>query len=576
MKKTIFSKIFTGYIITTFLLAVLIFFFSSRIIKTHYIETLSGGMEELGLLFKARITSLLDEGHLKELDVLAKRLDRETGKSITIINSKGVVLVDSRTDPELLENHKNDPEVIQASEGKIGRFLRYSTTFKKEMLYVALPIKEGAEIMGILRVGMSVDEINSLLGDLNARILQILIIIIIASLLIAGLFSGDFAKSIKELVAASRQISLGNFDVKVLQKDTDEIRELADSFNYMNSQIKKLFTELSIQKEELAAIIESIHSGLLVLNKEDKIVLSNEGFRKIAQDNDVEGKFFQEVFKASPISEIVKKVKDKNEGLTQEIELCGKFFLCSCAPFNAGEETAVLLHDITEIRNVERIKRDFIANASHELRTPLTAIKGFVETLEEEMSGKDKYYLEIIKSHTDRLVNIVQSLLLLSELEYIGEKLEFKDINLKDSITGMSGIFGRQLKEKQLKLELELEDISVFKADSFRLEQVFINLIDNAIKYTEKGYIRVSSKKKGEIIEIIVEDTGIGISPDNLPRIFERFYTVDKSHSRKMGGTGLGLSIVKHIVLLHNGRIGVESVPGSGTKFTVVLPFRTS
>lgn len=576
MKKTIFSKIFFGHIITIFLLVSLIFYFSSRIIKTHYIETLSSNMEELGILFKAKIISILDEGHIKELDAIAKKLAKETGKSIEIINSNGVVLVDSEEYTWLKENHKNDPEISEALEGKIGRFLRFSKKMRKEMLYVSLPIKEGDKITAVLRVGMALNEINSLLSDLNIRILQILVVIIIASLLISSLFSKNFAESIKELIVATRQMSLGNFDVKISSKDTLEIRELADSFNSMNLKIKTLFTELSIQKEKLSTIIESIQNGIVVLDKEGKIISANNSFRKMAKDENVEGKFLFKVLEAASIGEIIKRVKDKSEAITQGIELNGKFFLCSCAPIVSGEEIIILLQDITEIKNIERMKRDFIANASHELRTPLTVIKGFVETIEDEIGGEEKHYLQIIKVHTERLINMVQKMLLLSELEYKGEKLEFEDVILKDLIIKTSKIFSKQLKEKQLKLKLELEDIPPFKSDPLKLEQIFINLIDNAIKYTEKGYVEISSKKKGEMVEIIVKDTGIGIPSENLPRIFERFYTVDRSHSRRMSGTGLGLSIVKNIVLLFNGKIDVESKEGYGTKFTIFLPFKIS
>ena len=236
------------------------------------------------------------------------------------------------------------------------------------------------------------------------------------------------------------------------------------------------------------------------------------------------------------------------------------------------------LYDITKIKNLEKTKKDFVSNVSHELRTPLTAIKGFVETLEETTNDdENKHYLNIIKRHTDRVINIVEDLLLLSELEEESSSLELEDVNLKGLIENILKIFDQRLREKNLVLKFKADkNLPLIKADPFKLEQVFINLIDNAIKYTERGevMISVSQNDKGLITEI--QDTGICIPKEHLSRIFERFYVVDKSRSRKLGGTGLGLSIVKHIVLLHNGKIDVENIPGTGTKFIVTLPVNHS
>ncbi|MCX5810579.1 MAG: ATP-binding protein, partial [Proteobacteria bacterium] len=236
-------------------------------------------------------------------------------------------------------------------------------------------------------------------------------------------------------------------------------------------------------------------------------------------------------------------------------------------------ETIVLLHDITDFKNLERMKKEFIANISHELRTPLTAIKGFVETLEDEEDVKNKRYLEIIKRHADRLIHIVGDLLLLSENEEKGAELELEEVSLKNIIENVLKIFENRAKEKNININVTIQDTLPFiQADPFKLEQMFINLIDNAIKYTEEGEITISITENNGLIVINVRDTGIGISNEYLPRIFERFYVVDKSRSKRLGGTGLGLSIVKHIVNLHGGTIDVESTPGKGTQFIITLP----
>ena len=257
------------------------------------------------------------------------------------------------------------------------------------------------------------------------------------------------------------------------------------------------------------------------------------------------------------------------------LELNNRIFLCSATSLKSKEEIVLVFHDITEIKEIEKMKRDFVANVSHELRTPLTAIKGFVETLlDEEKDLNKKHYLKIIQRHTDRLINIVKDLLLLSQLEERRSKLEIEDVNLKRLLEDISKMFIEKIKQKKLKLKIEIQkDLPLVKADPFKLEQMFINLIDNAIKYTDKGEIKISIEQIDNLIKIVVADTGIGISEKHLSRIFERFYVVDKSRSRRYGGTGLGLSIVKHVVLLHNGKIEVKSKKNKGTKFTIYLPY---
>jgi two-component system phosphate regulon sensor histidine kinase PhoR len=376
---------------------------------------------------------------------------------------------------------------------------------------------------------------------------------------------------------ASRKVASGDFNVRVLLKRKDELKELADSFNYMTDQIRTLFTELSRQKEGLNNIISSIQEGLLVFDQQGRIILTNESFKKIVENNHIEGRFYWEVVREPLFSELIKKVRDEKRSYTEELVLNGKYFLCSATFLDSREETVVIFHDITEMKNVEEIKKDFVVNVSHELRTPLTAIKGFAETLEEETDEKNRHYVDIIKRNTDRLINIVQDLLALSQLEERGTRLELEEVDLGDMIERTLKIFEHRMREKNLKFDLKIEnDFPLIKADPFKLEQVFVNLIDNAIKYTEHGEITLSLKQSGNHVMIELEDTGIGISEDHIPRIFERFYVTDKSRSKMLGGTGLGLSIVKHIVLLHNGTIDVKSTPNKGTTFSIALPTNPS
>ncbi|MGB9595189.1 MAG: sensor histidine kinase, partial [Candidatus Poribacteria bacterium] len=294
------------------------------------------------------------------------------------------------------------------------------------------------------------------------------------------------------------------------------------------------------------------------------------------QSTNPEGRFYWEIIRSNDFDEMVKNITANKAKESKEIMINNKIFHCNGIYLRSKNEILLTFSNITEIRNVEKMKRDFVTSLSHELRTPLTSIKGYAETLEDLVNDEGKRYLEVIMRNTERLNNVVKDLLILSELEELRE-LDIEQVDLRSLIEDVIKIFDQKIKDKGLEIKLMIEEnLPEIEADIFKLEQVFINIIDNAIKYTEKGEIDISIKRKPNSNKVIVEiqDTGIGIPQKDLPRIFERFYVVDKSRSRKMGGTGLGLSIVKHIVLLHNGEINVESTYGLGTKFTVTLPIK--
>jgi two-component system phosphate regulon sensor histidine kinase PhoR len=361
--------------------------------------------------------------------------------------------------------------------------------------------------------------------------------------------------------------------MKVVLKNKDELRDLAESFNAMTSELRTFFTELTNQKEELNSIISSVQEGLLVVDKSGKILLGNESMKKIAENELIEGRFYWEVVRGSKFDELMNRVKDRKESSYEEVELNEKIYLSSAAYLGSQELTVVTFHDLTEMKKLEKIKKDFVVNVTHELRTPLTAIKGFVETMEEEVDKEKQNYLKIIKRNTDRLIRIVEDLLTLTEVEEKEGLVEREELNLKELAENILKIFEQRAGEKNLYLKLVADEkLPLIHADSFRLEQMLVNLVDNALKHTEKGGVTIVLKARDNEVAIEVQDTGIGISREHLPRIFERFYTVDKSRSRKMGGTGLGLSIVKHIVLLHGGKIEAKSDVGLGTRFIVTLP----
>jgi two-component system phosphate regulon sensor histidine kinase PhoR len=371
-------------------------------------------------------------------------------------------------------------------------------------------------------------------------------------------------------------VAAGDFSTRIFVRNRDELGELARSFNLMTARIETLFTELSRQKEELNSIISSIDECILALDAEGRVLFSNQSLRDLVNNQDVEGKFFWEAVRKEPFIELVKRSQANHQDHSLEIDFDGKTYLCQCVYLESRREMVVTFYDLTRIKNVEQIKKDFVDNVSHELRTPLAAIKGYVETMEDGVDGENRHYLEIIKRNTDRLVNIVQDLLVLSELEEREIALQKEEVEIRPLLENVLMIFKDAAQKKRLSLELEAgEKLPRIMGDPFKLEQMFINLVDNAVKYTETGEVRVTAKEDGDSLLIEVRDTGIGIPEKQRSRIFERFYVVDKSRSKSVGGTGLGLSIVKHIAQLHDAEISAQSTDGEGTTFSIRFPARS-
>jgi two-component system phosphate regulon sensor histidine kinase PhoR len=577
MNKSIFFKIFSGYFCIAVILALFILSFAFHSIRIYYVSTLTDDLTGMATVLNARIQPFLEKKDFRGMDTYVKALDLRIHRRITVIDASGTVLADSEKDPHRMENHAGRPEVAQALRGAIGTSIRQSSTLGEGMLYVALPLEKDGAVPGVLRISAHVKDINSLLLHLKLDILRLTLIAVLLSLFAAYIFSRKLSRPITLLNHAAGKVSHGDFSAKVYVDSTGELRNLADTFNNMTDQLSVSFTRLSQQKDELHTIIANLQEGLCVIGPDERITLSNTSFRAIMQPAPVEGRFYWEVLREPRFRELMQKARAHNSSVMNEIELKDATYLCNIIPMDSPQQCIVVLRNITQSKVLETIKKDFIGNVSHELRTPLTAIKGYLEMVEDALTGENQRYLKIIQGHTDRLIRIVEDLLLLSELEEQGFLLECAPVDISLLLENVSKIFGQRLKECGLCLRVEVEPrLPAFRGDVFKLEQMFINLIDNAIKYTEKGTISVRARRDDTHLTIEIEDSGIGIPTEHLPRIFERFYVVDKSRSRKAGGTGLGLSIVKHIVLLHNGSIDVQSECGVGTRFSVHLPLTAS
>ena len=542
--------------------------------ERHYLRGIEEDLRIRAELIEEVLVGYLLGGHVADIDQIAKKLGRKIGTRITVIAPDGVVLGDSEEDPERMENHATRPEIKRALEGQVGKSIRYSTTLKQRMMYVAIPVEKSGRIVGVIRTSLPLEEIKGLIGTMNRNIGHFTVLLLMFALVLAYLSSKLLSRPIKDMVGTTKKIASGDFGVRVFAKRKDELGELAATLNEMARKLEDSFASLSTERQELRAILSSTVEGIVVLEEGGRIILANESFKRMfGLPPSIGGKFYWEILRNPDFKTFVENISRKGKVEAKEVGFQDKVYLANGVLLEDGRKVAVF-HDITEFKKLERIKADFVANVSHELRTPLTAIKGFVETLEEEATPAQQHFLQIIGRHSDRLINLVNDLLILSKLEDRELKLEIQEVNLKDLVSDVLRMFEGRIKEKNLTAELFVEeDNAAIHGDPFLLEQLFINLIDNAIKYNvENGRIELRLSPIDGHMKIEVSDTGIGIAREHLDRIFERFYVVDKGRSRELGGTGLGLSIVKHIVLAHNGRIDVQSEPGRGTTFTVVLP----
>jgi two-component system phosphate regulon sensor histidine kinase PhoR len=416
-------------------------------------------------------------------------------------------------------------------------------------------------------------DIEVVMAEFRADLWRVIGFVALIALVLALFLTRSVAGPVREVIEASKRVAAGDFDVRVSTRRGGELRDSALAFNAMTGRLKDMFGEIRLQNEEIGSILASIREGLCVLDADARIVLCNTSFRKLAGREDPEGRHFWEVVRSSSAMELVRKARESGACETGEVAVGDRVYYGSVSRLAAADRLVVTLHDVTEFRALEKTKRDFVANVSHELKTPLTAIRGFVEAMEPRAEAENRPYLEIIRRNTDRLIAIVEDLLTLSDLETPGRKPAKESLAVGPLAEAVLKVFERRAAEKGLALAVEAPaGLPAVPADPVQLEGLILNLVDNAVKYTDKGRVTVRLGTRDGRLTIEVADTGPGIDAAHLPHVFERFYVADKSRSKKLGGTGLGLAIVKHIAQAHGGGVSIKSRLGEGTTVTVELP----
>jgi two-component system phosphate regulon sensor histidine kinase PhoR len=363
---------------------------------------------------------------------------------------------------------------------------------------------------------------------------------------------------------------------KPIPKDMLNDKAMGQLVTHVNITIEKLqelHSKIERRKEGFFLLLESLQEILWIQNNRGLITACNKSFEKLMQKEHVSDSYFWNVLPNGQLLDFANQLFKQPKNEISQLDFAGKTFFANASYHAASQEVIFILHDVTEYNNLTTLKRDFALNVSHELRTPLTSIKGFIETMAQELDSEHLPYLQVLQRNTDRLIAIVEDLLTLSRLEH-GEKIEYETVNLTQLLQNIKKMMEQKLKEKNLELMIDTEAGLFIEADAYKLEQVFINLLDNAIKYSDKGQIQIQTKIKNNDCQIAIKDSGIGIPAEHIPRIFDRFYVVNKSRARKYSSSGLGLSIVKHIIQLHGGSVDVYSKVNEGTTFTITLPVK--
>jgi len=588
-KRSFKSRLVLSYFLVVLLSFGLVAFFLDKKLEENSLHDLKASLVNQAALINSQISFKSTEKENRDyLWQLVKDLSQRISGRLTIIDTKGKVLADSeksRFETEEMENHAMRPEMKAALAGRTGESIRYSATLKIDMLYVALPVKDNSSVAGAIRLALPMESVKrNLLAIRQAVFLGFLFALGLAFVFGSMLASG-IIKPINKIIHASHRFSDGDFSRKIFYSSEDEIGELAKNLNKMAEDIENKVKEVNIQSQQLRAVFNSMIEGVIVLDNKARVVSVNHTVEAIfgVTKKETEGKLFLEGIRNNDIADEIKKVLEDAASVSKELALTWpvqKIFQVNISPMidkGAIGGCLVVIHDITEIRRLETMRRDFVANVSHELKTPLTSIKGFIETLlggALEDKDNSRHFLEIIQEHADRLNDLINDLLELSHIESREIRLDKEKTVLFDLVETVISGFGSQLNKKGIKVENSISRELIVWADKDKLGQVITNLLMNAVKFNkDSGFIKIYSEIiQDNQIKIVVEDSGLGIPAKDIPRIFERFYRVDKARSRQLGGTGLGLSIVKHIIELHSGAVGVESTEGLGSKFWFTLP----
>jgi len=565
-------------------------FYSARVLRSDAIRTANSQLASLLNIAQERMPPVDD---LAQVHSWTQWLAR-SGARVTVIDDTGRVLADSAHDPETMENHATRPEVQQAFAAGEGQSVRLSATVDTDLVYRARRYQPPSGPPIVLRMALPLAQIDLSQKELRQRLIAASLVILALGGAVSLLFSRVFAARVERLKDFSRRVAEGDFRPLPAENPRDELADLALALNDTAAQMDETIRSLSGERNRSSAILRSMVEGVAVIDAQERLVFCNRAFSEILSLDSAgsEGHPVIEVVRHSELLGLIRRALRGEEGLQSNIAMGivqQRSFSVTAAPVKPLEASlagaaaekpsgaVVVLHDVSELRRLERVRQDFVANVSHEFKTPLTAIQGFAETLLAgalEDPKNNRRFLEIIRSHAARLARLTDDLLKLARIEAGKLEVAFQPVSVAELLESCSATTVLKASRKQISFTVKVPPgLPPVLGDPGLLHDLLQNLLDNAIQYTpEGGQIDVSATAEAREAVITVTDTGIGIPLADQERIFERFYRVDAARSREAGGTGLGLSIAKHIVEAHGGRLWVESAVGRGSKFFVAIP----
>ncbi len=585
MKKSIRKRLTGSYLLIIILILLVTGAILSVTLRQYYLDNVETNLERETRL----AASMLEAYQTDKTDVLeymndiSKLVAQNTDARVTIVNNQGTVIADSMFDIAELGPHNGRPEIYQALQGDTGIAMRFSDTEGQQMIYVAVPFTNN-DMQGVVRLARSLEEVESVHYHILLLILLAIMLIGVIAFVISTRLAANFTRPLTELTSAVEEIARGDLDKRISIWSDDELGLLASAVNYMASEMDKTLTKISAVSNRLEVVLKNTVNGIIMVDLDARITYANpKAVKLLVMGNEYQGRKHVEVINNYDILQAIDEVRRMLQPVRLEIQLftpterlieANILPICKDIPQIYGG-VLVVLNDITELKRLERVRRDFVANVSHELKTPVASISGFAETLmneSEENHQNVREFSEIIYKEAIRLTKLINRLLELSSLESGKSGLNIRNVDMIHLIEDTVELVKRDGKIAKINIIKPAGQVLV-ECDKELIVQVLLNLIDNALIYSPDGEpITITLEDEGDKIKVLVIDRGEGIPEKETDRVFERFYRVDKARSRKTGGTGLGLSIVKHLVENHNGVTGVESTPGKGSTFYFIIP----
>jgi len=594
--RHLFWRIYATYLVVVIVATLAVGGIAVRSAHDFYFDHTADELEGRANLVREEVSALTDAGKLGGIEALVQRMGAASGTRITIIGTgaggiaSGDVVADSDRLPEDMVNHADRPEFKEALAGGVGQAVRRSATLGEDMMYVAVPLESGGKVGVVVRTAKPLTAVNEALSRLYRSIFAGAGVVALGAALLGWFVSRRIASPMREMREGAERFAAGDFSRKLLVPTTVEFATVAEAMNRMAAELDDKLRTLTRERNEREAVLESMVEGVLAVDPDGRVIAINTAAARLLDvaARDVVGMSIEAAVRNPELQRAVTAVLGGEQPVETDLTafVGGEDrFLQANGSLLHTEDGAiagavVVVNDVTRLRRLEAVRSDFVANVSHELKTPVTSIKGFAETLADgaiDDPDAGRRFLRIIAGQADRLNSIIEDLLALSSLErgIEGREVALQEARLADVLAVAAEVCAAKADAKRIAVTVDCPDELFAEINPPLLEQAVVNLLDNAIKYSpEDTTVALSAAQAERETVVTVADQGVGISRDHLPRLFERFYRVDKARSRDLGGTGLGLSIVKHIAQVHGGSVSVDSLVGRGSTFRIHLPRR--